>query len=478
MFETITESLNRVFSRLRGRGRLSEARIEEAMREIRIALLEADVAHGVARDFLARVSEKAVGEAVVKSVRPGEMVVKLVHDELVSLLGGEAAELVFATEGPSVMMLCGLQGSGKTTTVGKLATRLLAEGHRPLLVAADVQRPAAIEQLRILGAEVGAPVYAEEAGDPVAISSRALEVAALRQADTVLLDTAGRLHVDEPLMLELEAIVRATAPVEVLLVLDAMTGQDAVHSAETFARRLPLTGAILTKMEGDARGGAALSLRAATGVPIKFVGVGEKLDALEPFHPERVAGRILGMGDIVSFVEKAQEAVDEEEQSRLQQRLLRNEFTLEDFQKQLAQLRKMGPIKDLLGMIPGLGAQFRGADVDEGELQRVDALLSSMTRDERAQPERIDVSRRERIARGSGTSAVEVSRLLKQFRTMKKMMGKLRRRGLLGGLLGGSLPSFETLSPGGAPPWGHVGTKAQQQRKKDRRKEKKKKRRR
>ena len=479
MFESITESLSRAFDRIRGKGRLTEANIQEALREVRIALLEADVNHRVVREFVQSVRDKAVGEEVVRSVRPGEMVVKIVHDELVRLLGGEHADLNLDGAPPNVVVLCGLQGSGKTTTAGKLAVRLQAQNRRPLLVAADVQRPAAVEQLQVLGREVDAPVYAEKNGDPVTICRRALEVADLHGADTVLLDTAGRLHVDEALMEELQEVVRTTDPAEVLLVLDAMTGQDAVQSAETFQSRLPLTGAVLTKMEGDARGGAALSLRAVTGVPIKFVGVGERLDALEEFHPERMAGRILGMGDVVSLVEKAQAGVDEEEQERLQERLLKDGFTLEDFQKQLAQLRQMGPIKDLLGMIPGLGGGLRDVDLEESDLKRVEAVIQSMTPQERTEPEIIDFSRRERIARGAGSEPADVSRLLKQFRNMRKMMGRMRKRGLLGSLTGGGAPPAEALAGAGpAAPWSRGSTKAQQRgdkkarRKKERRRRK------
>jgi signal recognition particle subunit SRP54 len=448
MFESISDSFGSVFDRLRGKRRLSEDAIREAMREIRVALLEADVASEVVRSFVKSVTEKSVDAEVVKSVQPGEMVVKIVHDELVELLGGEAVPLQLEPKGPTVMMLCGLQGAGKTTTIGKLARTLQEEGHKVLLVGADVQRPAAIEQLKVLGEQIGAPVYAEAGGDPVEVCTRSTSVAELHGADVILLDTAGRLHVDEPLMQELESIVRATGPREVLLVLDAMTGQDAVASAEAFSRRLPLSGAILTKLDGDARGGAALSLRQVAGVPIKFVGVGEKLDALEEFHPDRMAGRILGMGDVVSLVEKAQREVDEEEQKAMQEKLLKNSFTLEDFQKQLAQIRRMGSIKDLLGLIPGLGRQVRQIDVDESEFQRIEAVIQSMTRQERSEPEIIDTSRRERIASGSGTSPADVGQLLKQFREMKKMIGKMGRRGMLGNLLGGGMADLAGADEG------------------------------
>lgn len=489
MFESITDSLGGIFDRIRGK-RLTEENIREAMREIRIALLEADVAHNVVKDFISEVSEQAVGEKVIKAVRPEELIVKIVNDSMVELLGTEAAPLVRAPKSPTVIMFCGLQGSGKTTTVGKLATRLLKENHKPLLVAADVQRPAAIEQLKILGEQIDVPVYAEEGGDPVKICERSKSVAELHNADTIILDTAGRLHVDEDLMQELENIQKATTPSEVLLVLDAMTGQDAVTSAEQFAARLPLTGAILTKMDGDARGGAAISLRKVTGVPIKLIGVGEKLDALEEFHPERMAGRILGMGDIVALVEKAQVEMDEEEQEKLQQKFLKNTFTLEDFQKQLAQIRKMGSIKDLLGLLPGVGRQLKGIDIDDSEFKRIEAIIQSMTQQEKSYPELLDYSRKERIAKGSGHDMGDVTALLKQFKDMKKMIGKMGRSGMLSGLMGGGgMPDMTNLDSGdlgglggrnplagfdGLGGFGGSGTKAHKS-KKDIRKERKKK---
>jgi signal recognition particle subunit SRP54 len=471
MFESITDNLGKVFDRIRGKGRLTEENIQEAMREVRVALLEADVSHRVAREFVKRVSEQAVGAEVIQSVRPGEMVVKIVHDELVALLGGEQEGLAFAPAGPTTIMFCGLQGSGKTTTVGKLATRLQGEGRKPLLVAADVQRPAAIEQLRQIGTQVGAPVYAEEGGDPVAICTRAREVADLHQADTIILDTAGRLHVDEPLMVELQSIVEGTAPQEILLVLDAMTGQDAVNSAEEFSQRLPLSGAILTKLDGDARGGAALSLREVTGVPIKFVGVGEKMDALEAFHPDRMAGRILGMGDVVSLVEKAQATVDQQEQEKMQEALLKNTFTLEDFQKQLAQLRKMGSIKDLLGLIPGMGRQLKGLDLDDAEFKRVESIIQSMTPHERRNPDVFDYSRRERVAKGCGLDIVEINQLLKQFREMKKMIGQMGKSGMLSGLMGGEEGAVPEMA--GMPAMGTGSRISRKDKRKARRKDKK-----
>ncbi len=487
MFESITDSLNGVFRTIAGKSRISEENVREAVREVRVALLEADVNVTVARAFMDRVREKALGEAVLKAVDPGEQFVKIVHDELAALLGGEREGVAWQPTGPTVIMLCGLQGSGKTTTCGKLARRFRDEGRRPLLVAADVQRPAAIEQLRILGSQVDVPVHAEEDGDPVAICRQALQVAKLQQRDTVLLDTAGRLHVDEALMLELERIVRAAGPHEILFVCDALIGQSAVDTANEFKARLPLSGAVLTKMDSDARGGAALSLREVTGVPIKYVAVGEKLDALEEFHPERMAGRILGMGDVVSLVEKAQAVVEEKEAEEMRRKLQKNEFTLEDFRKQIGQLRRMGGMKDLLGMIPGVGQALKGVDVDEGQFRRIEASISSMTARERETPEIIDRSRQIRIAKGSGSRVKDVGQLLKQFREMKKMIGQMGKGGLFGGGLGGlggGMPDLAGMMGGGGAgvasparlgPGKRKGTKAQQKRK--RKKDKRKKRR-
>ena len=483
MFDSISDRLGRVFDTLRGKVRVSEEHIEEAVRDVRMALLEADVSLPVVREFTERVKTAALGAEVLQSVRPSELIVKIVNDELIKLLGTDAAEIGFVPGGITTIMFCGLQGSGKTTTVGKLASRLKGQGRKPLLVAADVQRPAAIEQLKTLGGQLSVPVYAEAGGDPVTICERAREIAGIHGADTILLDTAGRLHVDEALMVELERIVTGTKPNEVLLVLDAMTGQDAVHSAEEFARRLPLTGAILTKLDGDARGGAALSLRQITGVPIKFCGMGEKLDALEEFHPDRMAGRILGMGDVVSLVEKAQAHVSAEEQAAMQEKLLENSFTLTDFQKQLAQIRKMGPIKDLLGMLPGIGRVVKDIDIDEHEFVRIEAIIQSMTPKERDNPEIIEMSRRDRIAKGSGTDIADVNNVLKQFREMKKMIGGMKRSGLLAGMLGGKMPSFMGGGlPGGADPSAFAGlrggavptmSKAQQEQKRKERKKQK-----
>ncbi len=479
MFESITDSLNNVFRTISGKAKISEANIQDAVREVRVALLEADVNIGVARDFVSRVREQALGEKVMAAVDPGQQFVKVVHDELVRLLGGQREEIKWQWGEPTIVMLCGLQGCGKTSTVGKLARKWKADGRSPLLVAADVQRPAAIEQLKILGEQVGVPVHAEHGGDPVRICAQALELAKLHQADTLIFDTAGRLHVDEALMMELEKIVRQTAPHEILFVCDAMIGQSAVDTAAEFAKRLPLTGAIMTKLDSDARGGSALSLREVTGVPIKYVTVGEKLENLEEFHPDRMAGRILGMGDVVSLVEKAQAVVDEKEAVKMHQKLMENTFTLEDFQKQMAQVRKLGGIKDILGMLPGIGQQLKHMDIDEGEFKRLEAIIQSMTPDERNNPEILGNSRRNRIARGSGSSLRDVSDLLKQFGEMKKIVGKMGKRGMLGG--GGLGAVTDMMSSGlsgmnmGRSLFGSKkqGSKAQKKRKKDRKKRKK-----
>ena len=480
MFESITDSLSQVFRSIAGKAKISEANVQDAVRDVRVALLEADVSVSVARDFVERVRQEALGEKVLQSVDAGQQFIKIVHDELVRLLGGEHAGVQWHWGGPTVIMLCGLQGCGKTTTAGKLAQRWRAENRHPLLVAADVQRPAAIEQLQILGQQVGVPVHAQPGGDPVQICAQALEVAKLHAADTVILDTAGRLHIDEALMFQLQSIVARTQPHEILFVCDAMIGQSAVETAAEFKKRLPLTGAILTKLDSDARGGSALSLREVTGVPIKYVTVGEKLDALEEFHPDRMAGRILGMGDVVSLVEKAQAVVDEKEAEQLQQKLLENSFTLEDFQRQMAQVRKMGGMKDLLGLIPGIGQQIKQLDIDEGQFKRIEATIQSMTPAERQSPEIICPARRQRIAKGSGTTIKDVVDLLKQFGEMKKIVGKMGKRGMLGG---GGLGALGSLVRGELPGLGggrsmfgskKQGSKAQQRdKKKERRKRKK-----
>jgi signal recognition particle subunit SRP54 len=432
MFQGLSDRLNGIFKRLRGYGRLTEDNIGEALREVRLALLEADANVKVVRTFLERVRERAVGRDVLESLTPGQQVVKVVYEELAALMGGEANRLRTAGQPPTVLMLVGLQGSGKTTTAGKLARLLRGQGQRPLLVAADLQRPAAQDQLVTLGRTVQVDVYrASGASSPVAVCREALSHARSRMLDPVILDTAGRLHVDEPLMAELQAIKAELKPTEILMVADAMTGQDAVNSATAFHQALELTGYILTKLDGDTRGGAALSIRAVTGAPIKFVGMGEKLDALEVFHPERMASRILGMGDVLSLVEKAEQAVDEKQAAALQKKLKAQTFTLEDFRDQLRQVRGMGPLDQLMGMIPGL-SRVKGlpdTSEQERELKRVEAIIDSMTPGERRRPDVLNGSRRKRIADGSGTTVTDVNRLLKQFGEMQKMMRQLMQAG-------------------------------------------------
>jgi signal recognition particle subunit SRP54 len=432
MFQGLSDRLNDIFKRLRGFGRLSEDNIAEALREVRLALLEADVNVKVVRSFLERVRGRAVGRDVLESLTPGQQVVRVVYEELAALMGGTADRLRTAGQPPTVLMLVGLQGSGKTTTAGKLARLIRGQGQRPLLVAADLQRPAAQDQLVTLGGMVEVEVYRSSgATSPVAVCREALSHAKARMLDPVILDTAGRLHVDEPLMEELRAIKAELKPTEILMVADAMTGQDAVNSAAAFHRALELTGYILTKLDGDTRGGAALSIRSVTGAPIKFVGLGEKLDALEVFHPERMASRILGMGDVLSLVEKAEQAVDQKQAAVLQKKLKTQTFTLEDFRDQLRQVRGMGPLDQLIGMIPGL-SRVKGlpdSAQQEKELKRVEAIIDSMTPGERRRPDVLNGSRRKRIADGSGNSVTDVNRLLKQFGEMQKMMRQLMQAG-------------------------------------------------
>ncbi len=454
MFDNLSNRLADVFDRLKRRGALAEADVEAAMRDVRIALLEADVALPVVKEFVASVKERAVGQEVIKSVTPGQMVVKIVHDGLVELLGGEGVELVKPTNPPLVVLLAGLQGSGKTTTAGKLARRFVKQDRRRvLLTSLDTRRPAAQEQLAVLAGQVGAdglPIVPGQA--PLAITERALQAARNEGYDVVILDTAGRVAIDEELMAEVAAVKAAAAPQETLLVADAMTGQDAVKTAHAFDERLDITGIVLTRMDGDARGGAALSMRHVTGKPIKLVGQGEKLDALEPFHPERVASRILGMGDIVSLVEKAREEVDEAEAEKLARRMQKGVFTLDDYRKQILQIKKMGGMGGLMGMLPGVGKvkkQLAEANVDERILVRQTAIIDSMTPAERRDTRLLGASRKRRIATGSGTSVQDVNRLLKQYQemqTMMKRMKKMGRRGAMPALPGGQLP------PGLLPP--------------------------
>jgi signal recognition particle subunit SRP54 len=432
MFDRLTDRLAAVFRRLRGHGTLTEENITEALREVRLALLEADVHFTVVKEFLERVRSRAVGQEVLKSLTPGQQVVKVVHEELTALMGGGRAHLSLTGSPPVAVLLVGLQGSGKTTTAAKLARLLLREGRRPLLVAADLKRPAALEQLQTVGAAVGVPVAADgQAASALAATTAAAVRAAAAGQDVLLVDTAGRLHIDEPLMAELAALKAALRPAEVLLVADAMTGQDAVNSAAAFHRALGLTGVILTKLDGDARGGAALSIRAVTGAPIKYVGVGEKPEALEPFHPDRIASRILGMGDILSLVERAEASVQKAEAAAFAAKLRRERFTLEDFRTQLGQVKAMGPLSEVLGMLPGLGQVLAkaGGGGEERALRRMEAILNSMTPQEREDPALLNGSRRRRIAAGSGTSVAEVNRLLRQFVQTQKVMRQLTKQG-------------------------------------------------
>ncbi|HET7686034.1 MAG TPA: signal recognition particle protein [Candidatus Limnocylindria bacterium] len=427
MFESLSARLQAVTERLRGKARITEADLDVALREIRLALLEADVNFKVVKEFVGRVRERALGLEVLSGLNAGQQVVKVVHDELVATLGGERHQLQLAGR-PSVLMLVGLQGSGKTTTAAKLAVRLRREGRKPLLVAADVYRPAAVDQIVQLGDQVGVEVHSRPVGTPaLEVARSGLERARQKRCDVVILDTAGRLHVDEPMMDELVRISGAVTPSETLLVVDAMTGQEAVKVAEAFHARLPLTALVLTKMDGDARGGAALGIRSVTGLPVAFIGTGERTDGLEPFHPDRLAQRILGMGDILSLVERVQETVDTDEAERVAQRMLQQRFTLEDFRSQLTQIKKMGPIGQVLSLIPGAGQMAGAAQqaVDDGQLKRIEAIIDSMTPHERRNPEVIKASRRRRIALGSGTQPADVNRLLKQFAEMQKLMKSL-----------------------------------------------------
>jgi signal recognition particle subunit SRP54 len=447
MFDSLSTRLQTIFDRLGGRGRLSEDNIQEALREVRVALLEADVNFKVVRGFMERVREKAVGQDVLRSLTPAQQVVKVVHDELIELLGGSGHRLSTASHPPTVIMLIGLQGSGKTTTAAKLARMYGKQGQHPILAAADIYRPAAQDQLRTLGAQIGVPVVGESGQTPLAICRAARDEAAARGLTPLLLDTAGRLHIDETMLDELKVIKRELMPHHVLLVVDAMTGQDAVTVADRFNQAVGIDAVILTKMDGDSRGGAALSVRHVTGRPIAFVGVGEKTEALEPFHPDRLASRILGMGDVLSLVEKAQENVDQAKAQELVRKLREDSFTLDDFREQLKQLRKMGPLDQIMGMLP-FGKMLKGApaelDGEQADLGRFDAIISSMTPFERTRPEVINGSRRQRIARGSGTSVQDVNRLLKQYAQLRKMMKQFKgMEGKLGKLK--NMPGFPTL---------------------------------
>jgi len=433
MFSNLTDKLELAFKKLRGLGKISETNIKDSMREVRQALLEADVNFKVARDFVKSVQEKAIGTEVLKSIDPGQHIVKIVHDELVELLGGKTVPLAPADKSPTIYMICGLQGSGKTTLVGKLALMHKRKNQKPLMVAADIYRPAAVKQLKVLADSIQVDHFYVEGKNPVEICRQAVKHAEKNFVDLVILDTAGRLHVDDELMTELEDIKKAVRPHEILLVADSMTGQDAVNVATEFHKRLQITGVVLSKLDGDARGGAALSIRKVTGCPIKLASVGEKLADLEPFHPDRLASRILGMGDIVTLVEKAQATIDTEKAEKLQEKLLKAKFDLEDFLDQMNQLKKMGPLESVLGMMPGMGKMLKGIKLDEREIERTAAIIKSMTFEERRNPQIIDGSRKKRIAAGSGTSVQTVNQLLKQFFAMQHLfaqMGKKNFKGL------------------------------------------------
>lgn len=430
VFQGLSEKLNHIFSKMTKKGRLTELEIKQAMREVRIALLEADVNLNVAKDFIAKVSEKAVGQEILKSLSPAQQVIKIVNEELSELMGATNSKLIVSPEPPTVIMMCGLQGAGKTTLCGKLAVHLKKQGKKPLLAACDVYRPAAINQLKIVGEKAGADVFEKGQGNPVRIAAEAVEHAKKYGYDTVIVDTAGRLHIDEALMEELENITKAIRVDEILLTVDSMTGQDAVNVAKTFNERLELTGVVLTKLDGDTRGGACLSIKAVTGKPIKFASVGEKLTDLEPFYPDRMANRILGMGDVLSLIEKAQEAVSEEQMEKMERKFKSNSFTLDDYLEQFAMLKKMGGAKSLLNMLPGMGTKVKisDGDIDEKKIERTKAIILSMTKKERNDPSIINYSRKTRIAKGSGTTIQEINQLLKQFEQTKQMMKMMKNK--------------------------------------------------
>ncbi len=447
MFETLSEKLNAAFKNLRGQGRLSEKNIKDGLQEIRRALLEADVNYKVVKKFIEDVETAAVGQEVIKSVHPAQQIVKIVHDQLIRLMGGANAPLKVSDKPPTIIMMVGLQGQGKTTTAGKLAVHLKKKGHKPLLVAADVYRPAAVKQLEVVAQQAGVDFFGMGTDvNPVDICVMAQGEAQMRGCDTILLDTAGRLHVDDQMMAEVRKIAQAVKPHEILFVANAMTGQDAVNSAKQFKDSLALTGVILTQMDGDARGGAAISFIEVTGCPVKFVGTGEKLDALEAFHPQRMADQILGMGDIVSFVEKAQEVVDQEKALKFQEKARKAEWNLDDFLSQLQEVKKLGSIGDLMKKIPGVSQMMAGQemDFDDGDLKHIEAIIYSMTPHERRHPKLIAAGRRRRIADGSGTMLADVNRLLKDFDRSRKMMKDMMKRGKRGGPFGGGrgMPSF------------------------------------
>ncbi len=427
LFGNLSEKLNNIFGKLRSKGRLSEQDIKQAMREIRVALLEADVNFGVVKQFIATVSEKAVGEDILKSLTPGQQVVKIVNDELIALMGSTNSKLEVSPKPPTVIMMCGLQGAGKTTMCGKLAQNLIKQGKKPMLCACDIYRPAAINQLKVVGRSVGAEVFEKGTQSPVKTAKQAIEYAESKGYNTVIIDTAGRLHIDEALMNELIEVKKAVQPTEILLVVDAMTGQDAVNVAKSFDEQLDITGVILTKLDGDTRGGAALSIRAVTGKPIKFCGVGEKMGDLEPFYPDRMASRILGMGDVLTLIEKAKAAVSEDQLKDMEKRMLQAKFTLDDFLVQFESIKKMGGVKDVISMMPGMaGMKIKDGDINEELIDKYKAIICSMTKRERDNPDIIKSSRRKRIAAGSGTTIQQVNQLLKQYDQAKTMMKSMK----------------------------------------------------
>ena len=432
VFESLSDRMNHIFSKLRNKGKLTELEIKQAMREIRVALLEADVNFGVVKNFVAAVSEKALGEDILKSLTPAQQIVKIVNDELVALMGSKHQKLAVSDRLPTVYMMCGLQGAGKTTMCGKLALYLKKQGKKVLLVAADVYRPAAIQQLGIVGKKVGTEVFDMGQISPVKIAKEGVAYALKNGCDTVIIDTAGRLHIDEALMKELVDVKAAVNPAEILLVVDSMTGQDAVTVADTFNKTLDITGVIMTKLDGDTRGGAALSIKAVTGKPIKFSGTGEKPEDLEPFHPDRMASRILGMGDVLTLIEKAEQAFSKEQAESLQKKIKEKSFTLEDYLEQLDSVKKMGGIGDMMKMLPGMAGKVKSEDIDEDKLMRAKVIIQSMTVKERRNPDIIKGSRRKRIAQGSGTSIQEVNQLLKQFELTREMMSRMQKGGMKG----------------------------------------------
>jgi signal recognition particle subunit SRP54 len=471
MFDALTSKLNDVFRGLRGRGKITESNVEEVMREIRTALLEADVHLDVARKFCDEVQQKAIGAEVIKTLKPADVMVKIVHDELVRLMGPVDPRIPFITPGPTVLLMAGLQGSGKTTTCGKMAKMLLARAKRPMLVAADLKRPAAIDQLEVLGAQVGVPVYTErDHQNPVKVCRNGIAEARKTDRDVVILDTAGRLAIDEELMAEIARVAESTNPQQIYLVLDAMTGQDAVHTAKVFNERLELDGIILTKFDSDTRGGAALSVKQVTGKPIKFIGVGEKLEAIEEFHPDRVAGRILGMGDILTLVEQAQRQYDQQEAAKLEAKMASGKFSLDDFLLQLRKMKEMGSMKDLIKKIPGMSDAMGDQEIDDNEIGRFEAVILSMTPKERENPKLIDTSRRRRIAKGAGVDPADVSGLVKQFEPMRNMMKMMSGQSFMQRLKLGT--QFSKMMAGGVIPKFKGGTTASKRvlSKKDKRK--------